>query len=223
MSETTIKQPMVVTTAPERIYLQIADDCYYEDQPFPGEHSDQVTWCANSVESCEVPYIRADLAETKAQTVDVATIRDVIAQLNAVGTNCEIPIEPRPEQKQPFKAMAEKLAAALPKGQTVGVEAITAVAASQAPTVNDDARTLMRFIFSHFSDVSMAHHLSDDVVAAVRRIETVEEKAQTVNVEAIREVIKTLSYIDKPYQNAMREKLSAALLTRPHDGGSSEA
>jgi len=36
-----------------------------------------------------------------------------------------------------------------------------------------DAITLMRFIFRHFGDVSMSHHLTDDVVQATRRIESV--------------------------------------------------
>lgn len=36
-----------------------------------------------------------------------------------------------------------------------------------------DAITLMRFIFRHFGDVSMSHHLTDEVVAAVRRIEAI--------------------------------------------------
>ncbi|NKJ21967.1 hypothetical protein [Dyella sp. SG609] len=40
----------------------------------------------------------------------------------------------------------------------------------------NDAFTLMRFIFSHFGDVSMSHHLTDEVVAATRRIEAVAAK-----------------------------------------------
>ncbi|NII73204.1 hypothetical protein FHW84_001773 [Dyella sp. SG562] len=40
----------------------------------------------------------------------------------------------------------------------------------------NDAFTLMRFIFSHFGDVSMSHHLTDEVVAATRRIESMAAK-----------------------------------------------
>lgn len=41
------------------------------------------------------------------------------------------------------------------------------------------------------------------------------DKAPTVDVDAIREVIETLSHVDKPYQNAMREKLMASLVSKP--------
>lgn len=49
------------------------------------------------------------------------------------------------------------------------------LAATKAQTVDvaEDADTLVRFIFSYFGDVSMSHHLSDEVVAAVRRIEAI--------------------------------------------------
>jgi len=62
--------PLVVTTAPEKIYLQVADDTFYRDETFPSDYGDNITWCADSVVDCEVEYIRADLA-TPAQTVDV--------------------------------------------------------------------------------------------------------------------------------------------------------
>lgn len=42
---------------------------------------------------------------------------------------------------------------------------------TKTQTDSDDAWTIAQFIFRHFGDVSMAHHLTDDVVAAVRRIE----------------------------------------------------
>ena len=51
----------VVESAPARIWLQIADDDYYADQPFPEPASDQITWCADSVMDVEVKYVRADL------------------------------------------------------------------------------------------------------------------------------------------------------------------
>lgn len=59
------KQSVAVTetirTAPERIWLQVGDQSSDGDYPFP-EHHDEVTWCADSVVACEVPYVRADLA-----------------------------------------------------------------------------------------------------------------------------------------------------------------
>lgn len=47
-------------TAPERIRLQISDDLDHKDEPFP--YGEEVTWCQDSVMSCEVEYVRADLA-----------------------------------------------------------------------------------------------------------------------------------------------------------------
>lgn len=49
-----------IRTAPERIWLQVGDQTGDGDYPFP-EHHDEVTWCADSVVACEVPYVRADL------------------------------------------------------------------------------------------------------------------------------------------------------------------
>lgn len=58
------KQSVAVTetirTAPERIWLQVGDQSHYHSEPFP-EHHDEVSWCADSVVACEVPYVRADL------------------------------------------------------------------------------------------------------------------------------------------------------------------
>jgi hypothetical protein len=72
---------LVVTTAPEKIYLQVTDDTFYRDETFPADYGDDITWCADSVVDCEVEYIRADLA-TPAQTVDIEAVREVIAHLN---------------------------------------------------------------------------------------------------------------------------------------------
>lgn len=51
--------PVYVATAPERIFLQVADDAYYSEDPFPAE--EEVTWCADSVMELEVSYVREDL------------------------------------------------------------------------------------------------------------------------------------------------------------------
>jgi hypothetical protein len=55
--------PLVVTTAPKRIYLQVSDDAFDNGNPFPPNWQD-ATWCHESVVDCEVEYIRADLADT---------------------------------------------------------------------------------------------------------------------------------------------------------------
>ena len=49
-----------IRTAPERIWLQIGDQSHYHSEPFPSDTS-EVSWCADSVIACEVPYVRADL------------------------------------------------------------------------------------------------------------------------------------------------------------------
>lgn len=51
-----------IETAPERIYLQISDTDADAAFPFP-ETTEGVTWCAESVVTVEVQYIRADMAE----------------------------------------------------------------------------------------------------------------------------------------------------------------
>jgi hypothetical protein len=53
--------PLVVQTAPKRIWLQIADDAYSATEAFPDDALDQITWCADSVVDTEVKYVRADL------------------------------------------------------------------------------------------------------------------------------------------------------------------
>lgn len=50
-----------IRTAPKRIWLQVGDDAHYHTEPFP-EDTSSVTWCADSVAGCEVPYVRADIA-----------------------------------------------------------------------------------------------------------------------------------------------------------------
>lgn len=49
-----------IRTAPERIWLQVGDQEHYHSEPFPNDTS-EVSWCADSVVGCEVPYVRADL------------------------------------------------------------------------------------------------------------------------------------------------------------------
>lgn len=52
-----------IRTAPERIWLQIGDQSHYHSEPLPSDTS-EVSWRADSVIACEVPYVRADLAAT---------------------------------------------------------------------------------------------------------------------------------------------------------------
>jgi len=56
-----------VSTAPERIWLQISDDTDHFDEPFPRGPEADVTWCEDiGSAECEVEYVRADLAAMKA-------------------------------------------------------------------------------------------------------------------------------------------------------------
>ncbi|MGN5136598.1 phage N-6-adenine-methyltransferase [Aeromonas veronii] len=50
-----------IITAPDRIWLQVGDQSHYHSEQFPTDTS-EVSWCADSVMACEVPYVREDLA-----------------------------------------------------------------------------------------------------------------------------------------------------------------
>ena len=60
----------VTRTAPERIWLQVSNDAYDCDQPFPPVPDADLTWCHESVEDCEVAYVRADLAAAPSAELD---------------------------------------------------------------------------------------------------------------------------------------------------------
>jgi hypothetical protein len=49
-----------IRTAPELIWLQVGDQEHYHSEPFPNDTS-EMSWCADSVVGCKVPYVRADL------------------------------------------------------------------------------------------------------------------------------------------------------------------
>ncbi|WP_279475311.1 ASCH/PUA domain-containing protein [Aeromonas veronii] len=57
-----------ILTAPAHIWLQVGDQKEDSDYPFPEFH-DEVSWCADSVVACEVPYVRADLVGNPECTV----------------------------------------------------------------------------------------------------------------------------------------------------------
>lgn len=54
------KLPLVQQTAPERIWLAVADDAYYADKPFPD--AEEICWSSDAPLEVCVPYVRADLA-----------------------------------------------------------------------------------------------------------------------------------------------------------------
>lgn len=62
-----------IRTAPERIWLQVGDHAGDGDYQFP-EHHDEVTWCADSVVACEVPYVRADLVGHSGHPLDMVPV-----------------------------------------------------------------------------------------------------------------------------------------------------
>lgn len=65
-----------IRTAPDRIWLQVGDQSHYHSEPFPS-NTCGVTWCADSVVACEVPYLRADLAVNFGQQQDVVSLFDI--------------------------------------------------------------------------------------------------------------------------------------------------
>ncbi len=73
--------PLVVKTAPARIWLQVSDDREHNDKPFPAStHGDEVTWCQDKVLDCEVEYIRADVA---AELIEI--VRMTIGNVRSLG------------------------------------------------------------------------------------------------------------------------------------------
>jgi hypothetical protein len=77
-----VKQvPLVVSTAPERIWLQVADDSYSATEAFPDDHA-EITWCQDSVIATEVKYVRADLHESLAERCErlEGALSDILAK-----------------------------------------------------------------------------------------------------------------------------------------------
>lgn len=66
----------MVSTAPEKIFLQIGDGDY-SDEPFPHPVGEEITWCSDSIVESEVAYVRADLAAPRAHTVDLSRFRSL--------------------------------------------------------------------------------------------------------------------------------------------------
>lgn len=81
-----VKVPLVVSTAPERIWLQVADDSYSATEAFPDDHA-EITWCQDSVIATEVKYVRADLHEALAERCDrlEAALRRIAEQNHWAG------------------------------------------------------------------------------------------------------------------------------------------
>lgn len=70
MSKQAKKVSNLVRTAPERIFLQIADEDYSRES-FPRPYGEEITWCETSCVECEVEYVRADLAgEQRAELLE---------------------------------------------------------------------------------------------------------------------------------------------------------
>jgi hypothetical protein len=66
----------MVSTAPEKIFLQIGDGDY-SDEPFPHPVGEEITWCSDSIVESEVAYVRSDLAAPRAHTVDLSRFRSL--------------------------------------------------------------------------------------------------------------------------------------------------
>lgn len=58
--------PLVQQTAPERIFLCVADDDFCRDEAFPRPWGEDLTWSTDQPVRVCVPYVRADLTPTPA-------------------------------------------------------------------------------------------------------------------------------------------------------------
>ncbi|NKJ21970.1 hypothetical protein [Dyella sp. SG609] len=80
----------VVLTAPERIFLQVSDQEWDSDKPFPVD-CDGVSWWKEPVLDVEVQYVRADLFS--AAEDGLARLRGVmkraLAELENYRSDCE--------------------------------------------------------------------------------------------------------------------------------------
>jgi hypothetical protein len=80
-AEGAVGVPVVVATAPERIWLQVAgsDDGYGAGEMFPSDH-DGITWCQDSIGGVQVEYVRADIHPQPA-SAEPAYDRALIAKM----------------------------------------------------------------------------------------------------------------------------------------------
>lgn len=71
--------PRVIEEAPQKIYLQIGDEPEDFDGPWPTDAaiSGDVTWSAEPVLVCEVPYVRADIAALEQELAYGAARADI--------------------------------------------------------------------------------------------------------------------------------------------------
>ena len=63
--------PLVQATAPREIWLEISDEQDDNGEPFPDD-TEGITWCQDSALTCEVKYVRADLAAQPAHPDEFA-------------------------------------------------------------------------------------------------------------------------------------------------------
>ena len=63
------KPNRVTLTAPKRIWLQVSEDKNDRKESFPPIPDGDITWAAERVLSCEVEYVRADLARATKRAV----------------------------------------------------------------------------------------------------------------------------------------------------------
>jgi hypothetical protein len=82
-ARTPVELPLAVSTAPERIWLQIGDDQDYLSEPFPYSAGEEITWCQDSVVAAEVKYIRADIAKAAHDDL-VAALRECSEYLSDI-------------------------------------------------------------------------------------------------------------------------------------------
>lgn len=73
-------EPVAWMDAPERIYLQVCDD---ENCDLSFEAHDDVSWCQDKINDCDILYVRSDTAQPQREWVDLT--EDEFYDLDDVG------------------------------------------------------------------------------------------------------------------------------------------
>lgn len=101
----------MVSTAPEKIFLQVGDGDY-SDEPFPNPVGEEVTWCSDSIVESEVAYVRADLAARQPAGISAEWVLGYLTT--------DAPEESREAIRNAFTEYAALSGARQPAGEPVG-------------------------------------------------------------------------------------------------------
>jgi hypothetical protein len=81
-------EPVAWMDAPERIYLQVCDD---ENCDLSFEAHDDVSWCQDKINDCDILYVRSDTAQPQREWVGL-TDEEIYAVENEYLVNSRIPV-----------------------------------------------------------------------------------------------------------------------------------